>query len=224
MAEACAWGHNSRVHWCSQDGQVRLTVPTSVKNQNHNPPYRLLRLHQSEVQFHILWTNKFWKHSAWSSAISDQQQQYSWSCEALHRQSYQQNLVFQALITLHINYSKQITSGILWLTIDVWAGVQPNWTCERIHSFICTRLEKPTLMVCWIGVIQNHFNSPNKKGLMYFTIGSGTASQTTPQGRHPNHASHGRVKLAIKLLQALCLDRWAKHRWSACLLVRSHTC
>ncbi len=44
-----------------------------------------------------------------------------------------------------------------------------------------------------------------KSGSMYSTIGSGTASQATPQGRRHNRAGLG-FKLTIKRLPALCLD------------------
>jgi hypothetical protein len=42
---------------------------------------------------------------------------------------------------------------------------------------------------------------------MYSTIGSGTASQATPQGRRHKRAEAG-FEMTIKLLPARCLDRY----------------
>ncbi len=47
-----------------------------------------------------------------------------------------------------------------------------------------------------------------KSGLVYSTIGSGMASQATPQGRRHKRAEVG-FELALKLLPAQFLDHWA---------------
>jgi hypothetical protein len=74
-----------------------------------------------------------------------------------------------------------------------------------LAEMLCLSYERGLKKMQAKDFLHNSLGNEKQSGSKHFTIGSGTVSQATPQGRHHGCAEVG-VELTMKRLPAQCLD------------------